>query len=183
MELAWPQPMLSVKVSFWLTDTTSPDSGAMRIVPRSHLSNELPPSYGAAVGPRGKDVDTGAGGMKDSMVIGRGVLATGEPEGAIDLAVKAGSAVIFEKRTWHSRTINSQPYDEARRCMTLIYLNWWQKVGPDVLEAGARLDAAGKMTPLRRQLFGMEPLYSERRASPTAVDGVWMSRQEMEPKA
>ena len=91
MELAWPQPMLSVKVSFWLTDTTSPDSGAMRIVPRSHLSNELPPSYGAAVGPRGKDVDTGAGGMKDSMVIGRGVLATGEPEGAIDLAVKAGS--------------------------------------------------------------------------------------------
>ena len=35
MELAWPQPMLSVKVSFWLTDTTSPDSGAMRIVPRS----------------------------------------------------------------------------------------------------------------------------------------------------
>ena len=58
----------------------------MRIVPRSHLSNELPPSYGAAVGPRGKDVDTGAGGMKDSMVIGRGVLATGEPEGAIDLA-------------------------------------------------------------------------------------------------
>ena len=67
--------------------------------------------------------------------------------------------------------------------MTLIYLNWWQKVGPDVLEAGARLDAAGKMTPLRRQLFGMEPLYSERRASPTAVDGVWMSRQEMEPKA
>ena len=90
--------MLSVKVSFWLTDTTSPDSGAMRIVPRSHLSNELPPSYGAAVGPQGKDVDTGAGGMKDSMVIGRGVLATGEPEGAIDLAVKAGSAVIFDRR-------------------------------------------------------------------------------------
>ena len=98
MELDWPQPMLSVKVSFWLTDTTSPDSGAMRIVPRSHLSNELPPSYGAAVGPRGKDVDTGAGGMKDSMVIGRGVLATGEPQGAIDLAVKAGSAVIFDRR-------------------------------------------------------------------------------------
>ena len=103
--------------------------------------------------------------------------------GHVISAGKAGSAVIFEKRTWHSRTINSQPYDEARRCMTLVYLNWWQKVGPDVLEAGERLDAAGKMTPLRRQLFGMEPLYSERRASPTAVDGVWMSRQEMEPKA
>ena len=60
---------------------------------------------------------------------------------------------------------------------------WSEGGGPDVLEAGARLDAAGKMTPLRRQLFGMEPLYSERRASPTAVDGVWVSRQEMEPKA
>jgi len=116
VELAWPQPMLSVKVSFWLTDTTSPDSGAMRIVPRSHLSNELPPSYGAAVGPRGKDVDTGAGGMKDSMVIGRGVLATGEPEGAIDLAVKAGSAVIFDRRCPSSPPPSRPPTPPSALC-------------------------------------------------------------------
>ena len=28
-----PQPRLSLKVAFWLSDTTVPESGAMRVVP------------------------------------------------------------------------------------------------------------------------------------------------------
>ena len=35
-------PMLSLKVAYFLTDTTAPDCGAMKCVPGSHLSDERP---------------------------------------------------------------------------------------------------------------------------------------------
>lgn len=56
-----------------------------------------------------------------------------------------------------------------------------QKIGADVLETAQRLDAAGKLTPLRRQLLGLEQLYSERRTSPTrTAAGEWESRVALE---
>lgn len=65
--------------------------------------------------------------------------------------------------------------------MTIIYSTWLHK-NEKMRTVGERLDAAGKLTPLARQLMGLEQLYSERRASPTAVDGVWMARSELEPQ-
>jgi hypothetical protein len=58
-----------------------------------------------------------------------------------------------------------------------------QKIGADVLETAQRLDAAGKLTPLRRQLLGLEQLYSERRTSPTRnAAGEWESRVALEER-
>ena len=65
--------------------------------------------------------------------------------------------------------------------MTIIYSAWLHK-NEGMRAVGERLNVAGKLTPLTRQLMGLEQLYSERRASPTAVDGVWRSRIELEPQ-
>ena len=70
-----PQPRLSLKVGYFLTDTTVPDCGAMRIVPKSHLQGAPP---GARTAP-------------------------GDPPGTMDLKVKAGTAVLFDRRLHHSR--------------------------------------------------------------------------------
>ena len=58
-----PQPRLSLKVGYFLTDTTIENSGAMRIVPRSHKMGDPPPP------------------------------GTVDPPGAMDVAVKPGTAV------------------------------------------------------------------------------------------
>ena len=50
------------------------------------------------------------------------------------------------------------------------------KIGADVQASAQRLLDSGKLTPLQKQLLGLEQLYSERRASPMAVDGEWQSR-------
>ena len=59
-----PQPRLSLKVAYFLTDTTIPYSGAMRIVPRSHKMGDPPPA------------------------------GTVDPPEAIDIRVKPGTAVL-----------------------------------------------------------------------------------------
>lgn len=61
-----PQPRLSLKVAYFLTDTTIPFSGAMRIVPRSHKMGDPPPA------------------------------GTVDPPGAMDVCVKPGTAVLCE---------------------------------------------------------------------------------------
>jgi ectoine hydroxylase-related dioxygenase (phytanoyl-CoA dioxygenase family) len=83
-EMAEPHPRLFLKVAYWLSDTRSVDSGAMRIVPGS---NRL-------IGPPPRDAETG------------------DPVGAVDLRVRAGTAVLFEQRTWHARGMN---YSEQPR--------------------------------------------------------------------
>lgn len=61
-----PQPRLSLKVGFFLTDTSIPYSGAMRIVPRSHKLGDPPPP------------------------------GTVDPPGVMDIKVKPGDAVLCE---------------------------------------------------------------------------------------
>ena len=77
-------PMLSLKVAYFLTDTTAPDCGAMKCVPGSHLSDERPDG-----------VPGGSGGDARQQPNGMA-----EMPGAIDLAVPAGSAVLFDRRLW-----------------------------------------------------------------------------------
>ena len=40
-------PMLSLKCAFFLTDTTEPECGALKVVPGSHVS-DIPPGPGAS---------------------------------------------------------------------------------------------------------------------------------------
>ena len=69
-----PRPRVSLKVGYFLTDTTVPDSGSVYVVPGSHLRNELE-------FPAGDE---------------------SEPVGAVPLQVPAGSAIIFDRRLWHA---------------------------------------------------------------------------------
>jgi ectoine hydroxylase len=72
-----PHPRLSFKVGFWLSDTTAPDSGAMRIVPRSHHLDHLP--------------------LDDD----------GEPIApVVALHVARGTAVLCDRRLFHARSAN-----------------------------------------------------------------------------
>ena len=81
-------PMLSLKVAYFLTDTRVQECGAMKVVPGSHRS-DLHPQVAAA-----RSRQAGA----DDMMW--------QPPGAIDLAVKPGTAVFFDRRIWHSAARN-----------------------------------------------------------------------------
>ena len=73
-----PRPRVSVKIGYFLTDTTVPDSGSVYVVPGSHLWNEL--QFPAE--------------------------EESEPIDAVALKVPAGSAIIFDRRLWHARGPN-----------------------------------------------------------------------------
>ena len=58
--------------------------------------------------------------------------------------------------------------------------NFWHKA--NLGDVPKRLDAAGKLTPLRRQLLGLEQLYLDRRVSPGRnLEGEWMSNTDLKP--
>ena len=122
-EMERPHPRLSLKVSYWLTDVTDRDNGAMRIVPCSHKLDTRPPNSD-------NDPD-------------------GDPEGAIDLLVKRGTAVLFDRRMWHSRGWNFS--DVTRKVLFMGYSYRWLRgldynlMPPEILE---------KCDPIRRQLLG-----------------------------
>lgn len=122
-EMERPHPRLSLKVSYWLSDVTDRDNGAMRIVPCSHKLDTRPPN-------RDDDPD-------------------GDPKGAIDLIVKRGTAVLFDRRMWHSRGWNFS--DVTRKVLFMGYSYRWLRgldynlMPPEILE---------KCDPIRRQLLG-----------------------------
>ena len=122
-EMERPHPRLSLKVSYWLSDVTHRDNGAMRIVPCSHKLDTRPPHSE-------NDPD-------------------GDPEGAIDLLVKSGTAVLFDRRMWHSRGWNFS--DVTRKVMFIGYSYRWLRgldynlMPPELLK---------KCDPIRRQLLG-----------------------------
>lgn len=120
-EMERPHPRLSLKVAFWLSDIDAEDRGGIRIIPGSHRRDELPDRQ-----PDG-----------------------GDHEGALQVRVKAGTAVFFDRRMWHSRGVNTS--DRTRKVIFLGYSYRWLRgldynVMPDeILE---------KCDPVRRQLLG-----------------------------
>ncbi len=73
-----PRPRVSLKVAYFLTDTTELDRGNFTVVPGSHRRNELEmPAE-----------------------------ETADPEGATPVCAKPGTAVFFDRRLWHSAGIN-----------------------------------------------------------------------------
>lgn len=119
-EMERPQPRLSLKVGFWLTDISEPENGGIRIIPGSH-KRDRPPER------------TPGNEFDDS----------------VQVQVKAGTAVLFDRRMWHSRGINTS--DITRKVLFLGYSYRWLRgldynVIPDeVLE---------KCDPIRRQMLG-----------------------------
>lgn len=72
-----PRPMVSLKVAYFLTDTTETGRGNFYVLPGSHLKNDFP-------------------GTDKKAII----------EGAVPVCVKPGTAVFFDRRIWHSASAN-----------------------------------------------------------------------------
>lgn len=120
-EMERPHPRLSLKVSYWFSDVRGQDRGAMRIVPGSHKLDERPPQ---------SDPD-------------------GDLDGAIELQIKPGTAVLFDRRLWHSRGWNYS--DVTRKVLFIGYSYRWLR-GLDYNVMPPELLA--KCDPIRRQLLG-----------------------------
>ena len=73
-----PQPRISLKVAFFLTDTSELGRADLYVVPGSQLVNKID-------FPSDPDAD---------------------PAGAVAVRVKAGSAVFFDRRVWHASSPN-----------------------------------------------------------------------------
>lgn len=130
-----PSRSLRVKCFVYLFDTPE-DCGCTSVVPGSHRWN-------FAAG--------------DPLYDGKynGVQMMTMP-GHVKAAVKAGTSMIFDLRTWHCAMPNTS--DVERRCLILSYTPFWHKPFGQVITNGERLMAAGKLTtPLQRQLFHVEP--------------------------
>lgn len=119
-EMERPHPRLSLKVGFWLTDIDEPDRGGIRIVPGSHKRNKAPE--------RRRNLDN---------------------EEGLQLSVKAGTAVLFDRRMWHARGHNTS--NVTRKVLFLGYSYRWLR-GLDYNLMPEEILA--KCDPIRRQLMG-----------------------------
>ena len=120
-EMERPHPRLSLKVSYWLSDVTHRDNGAMRLIPGSHKLEKLPPR---------NDPES-------------------DPDGAMDLLVKRGTAVLFDRRMWHSRGRNYS--DVTRKVLFMGYsYRWLRGLDYNLMPE----EILGKCNPIRRQLLG-----------------------------
>jgi hypothetical protein len=119
-----PRPRISLKVAYWLTDLSEPGRGNIQVLPGSHLDNRLArPSEGGS----------------------------STPPGAVELLARAGDAVVFDRRLWHSRTVNRST--RTRRALFLAYAPRWLRPRDDHGLDRLTDDAPG-LTPVRRQLLG-----------------------------
>lgn len=115
-----PRPRLSVKIGYYLSDISQPDRGNTLVVPGSHLHNELDcPQDGES-----------------------------NPSGAIPVCAPAGSAVIIDRRIWHSRSANSS--DIVRKVIWLGYSYRWLKPKDAMTVSHLYPD----LDPITRQILG-----------------------------
>jgi ectoine hydroxylase len=100
-----PRPRISLKVGFFLTDTTQLGRGNMHVLPGSHLQNRI---------------DFPADGVSN-------------PEGAVPLQAPAGAAVFFDRRIWHAPSPN--PSDMTRKALFYGYSYRWLRPRDDMTVA------------------------------------------------
>jgi ectoine hydroxylase len=115
-----PRPRLSLKVAYFLSDTSIEGRGNFWVVPGSHLHDSIE---------RPADGD-------------------GQPDGAVPVLAKPGTAVFFDRRLWHTASPNWS--DVTRKVLFYGYGYRWIRTKDDMtvqhLWEGT--------DPLRRQLLG-----------------------------
>ena len=121
VDLAPPRPRLSVKAAFFLSDVPTPKHGAMWVIPRSHL--------------------------RDCLERPAGPFA--HPPGAEPLLVRAGTAVVFDRRLWHARGDNISR--QTRKALFFAYTYRWIRARD---EPTLPDDELARLAPVRRQLAG-----------------------------
>lgn len=115
-----PRPRLSLKVAYFLSDTSEEGRGNFWVIPGSQLCDSL---------------ERPADGV-------------GQPEGAVPVRVKPGTAVFFDRRLWHTASPNWS--DVTRKILFYGYGYRWLRTKDDmtVQSLWERSD------PIRRQLLG-----------------------------
>jgi ectoine hydroxylase len=121
-----PRPRLSVKLAFWLSDVSQPGRGNFKVWPGSHIRNRIN-------GPPRRDIPWP------------------DPQGAIEVCVNPGDAVLFDRRLWHARSDN---YSQVtRKAMFFGYTLRWIAIRDD-LRALQASPLFAQLSPVRRQLLG-----------------------------
>ena len=115
-----PRPRLSLKVAYFLTDMTEPGRGNFWIIPGSHTWDTL---------------ERPEGGV-------------GQPEGAIPVCVKPGTAVFFDRRLWHTASPNWS--DMTRKVLFYGYGYRWIRTKDDMTVQSLWESS----DPIRRQMLG-----------------------------
>jgi ectoine hydroxylase len=115
-----PRPRLSLKVAYFLSDVSEAGRGNFWIIPGSHLHNTIE---------RPKD-------------------GIGQPEGAIPVQVKPGTAVFFDRRLWHAASPNWS--DVTRKVLFYGYSYRWLRTKDDMTVQ----HLWEQSDPIRRQLLG-----------------------------
>jgi hypothetical protein len=75
-----PQPRVSVKVGYFLTDLTGSGMGNLCVVPGSHRLGRPAVPF------------------------------DGQPEGVLEVTARAGDAILFDRRLWHAASTNVSPH-------------------------------------------------------------------------
>ena len=115
-----PRPRLSLKVAYFLSDTSVAGRGNFYVVPGSHLS----------------DTQTRPEG------------GIGQPDGAIPVLAKPGTAVLFDRRLWHAGSPNWS--DVTRKVLFYGYGYRWLRTKDDMTVS----TLWDQSDPIRRQLLG-----------------------------
>ncbi len=98
-----PRPRISIKVAYFLSDTSEPDRGNFMVIPGSH--------------------------MKDSIDLPNDDRKVELAEG-VPILAPAGSAVFFDRRIWHTASANF--WDQARKVLFYGYSYRWIRPRDDV---------------------------------------------------
>jgi len=134
---------LHTKVLVYLTDV-GPDDGCTACVPGSHLWDHEPDHLDFKGMGGGESQATKVRDQRDM-------------PGMVAAEVKAGSAFLFNTRLWHTTLPNTG--DRDRWAVLTLYCPFYQKQPGVTVEAAVALEASGQLnTPIRRQLFGLEPM-------------------------
>lgn len=115
-----PRPRLSLKVAYFLSDTSEPGRGNFWVVPGSHRSDTLQ----------------------------KGVDGIGQPDGAVPVLAKPGTAVFFDRRLWHAASPNWS--DVTRKVLFYGYGFRWIRTKDDMTVS----ELWESSDPIRRQLLG-----------------------------
>ena len=115
-----PRPRLSLKVAYFLSDASEPGRGNFWVVPGSHRADTLvrPPD------------------------------GIGQPDGAVPVLAKPGTAVFFDRRLWHTASPNWS--DITRKVLFYGYGYRWIRTKDDMTVQSLWETS----DPIRKQMLG-----------------------------
>jgi len=116
------RPMLSLKVAYVLSDLSRTGRGATKVIPGSHLRNTL----------TRPDDDA-------------------DPRGAVEITANPGDCFVFDRRLWHTRSVNRSTV--TRKMLFVGYTYRWIRPLDDMPLARDG-EWWRNRTPVQRQLLG-----------------------------